>query len=201
MVAVVLVSKGLATEGLESLLKAAGWAAQSSPEDAHEWDFEGKLKAILGAPGDRNAHARTALITTVDVLSADRAVEEILGQCIRVRVILVAPDSMNREERRAVLRALRSGADDFVAASAVPSEIARTTECRPRARPVSADAAFAAHLRSAARAGGSAGCVTARTWCHSPRASIASSRASRAGRGMRSRAAPSSGTWRADRGP
>ena len=92
-------------------------------------------KMILVPMVDRNSLRHTAWITAVDLHDADRAVEQILGQCHRVRIILVAPDSMDREARRAVLRALRSGADDFVAASAVASELAlRLNANRSRSR-------------------------------------------------------------------
>jgi DNA-binding response OmpR family regulator len=75
------------------------------------------------------------LIAPVDLLHADRAVEQILGQCNRVRVLLVVPDVMDRDARRALMRALRAGADDFVAAAAVASELAlRLGAGRGRAR-------------------------------------------------------------------
>jgi DNA-binding response OmpR family regulator len=71
----------------------------------------------------------------LDLLEADRAVEEVLRQGTRVRVVLVVPDSMDRELRRALMRALHAGADDFVAASALASELAlRLGAGRGRAR-------------------------------------------------------------------
>lgn len=116
MVAVILVSNGLVTDGLESLLKAAGWAPRPLSDEL--------LRAPRSASADNNRAPRTALIAAVDLLEADRAVEQILGQCGRVRIVLVVPDSMDREARRALTRALRAGADEFVASSAVDNELA-----------------------------------------------------------------------------
>ena len=124
MVAVILVSRGLAAVDLESLLKVAGWAPRRLSEAGGDDWLDAQLRLARSAPQDGNRAPRTALIATVDLIEADRAVEQILGQCGRIRVVLVVPDSLGREPRRALLRALRAGADDFVAVSAIASELA-----------------------------------------------------------------------------
>lgn len=110
-------------DSLESLLKVAGWAPRRLGNFDRDGDLDGELKATLTDSGDRVAAPRTALIAATDLLEADRAVEQVLGQCCRVRVVLVAPDVIDRETRRAIVRALRAGADDFVTMSAVASEL------------------------------------------------------------------------------
>jgi len=135
MVAVILVSSGLAAVDLESLLKVAGWAPRRLSLDGGDGGLDAQLRLARSAPQDGKRAPRTALIATGNLLEADRTVEQILGQCGRVRVVLVVPDAMDREARRAVVRALRAGADDFVAASAVPNEMAlRLGAGRGRAR-------------------------------------------------------------------
>ena len=135
MVAVILVSRGLVTDDLESLLKPAGWVARDLSTREKDGGLSASLKMILTPLESRNSLRRDAWIATVNLADADRAVEQIRGQCNRVRIILVAPDSFDREARRAVLRALRSGADDFVSASAVASELPlRLNAVRSRAR-------------------------------------------------------------------
>jgi len=135
MVAVVLVSHNLAADGLESLLKAAGWVPRRLSSAA--WDNEGsaQLKAALATPSERRLNPHRAFIAPVDLSEAERAVEQILGQCSRVRVVLVAPDAIDRDTRRAIIRALRAGADDFVTVSAMASELAlRLSAGRGQAR-------------------------------------------------------------------
>lgn len=117
MIAVILVGRGLGVDSLESLLKAAGWTPQRLA------NFEGELRAALTLSGEHPSAPRAALIAAMDLTDADRAVEQILGQCSRVRVVLVAPDAIDRETRRAIVRALRAGADDFVTLSALASEL------------------------------------------------------------------------------
>jgi DNA-binding response OmpR family regulator len=135
MVAVILVPRGLVTDDLESLLKPAGWSARHLSATEKDGGLAANLKMILVPLEERNSLRHTAWVAAVDLHDADRAVEQILGQCHRVRIILVAPDSMDRDARRAVLRALRSGADDFVAASAVASELpVRLNANRSRSR-------------------------------------------------------------------
>jgi DNA-binding response OmpR family regulator len=135
MVALILVSRGLVTDNLESLLKPAGWTARHLLVEEKEGGLAASVKMILAPPGERDSLLREAWITAVNLHDADRAVEAIRTQCNRVRIILVAPNSMDREARRAVLRVLRSGADDFVAASAVASELAlRLNAVRSRSR-------------------------------------------------------------------
>ena len=123
MIAVILVGNGLAPDGLESLLKVSGWAPQWLVDFDRDGDLDRELRAALTESGERPAAPRTAFIVAIDLLSAHRAVEQVLGQCSRVRVVLVAPDAIDREIRRAVVRALRAGADDFVTVSAVASEL------------------------------------------------------------------------------
>lgn len=135
MVAVILVSRGLVTGDLESLLKPAGWATRQLSTREKDGNLAANVKMILVPSEARDSLRRTAWIAAVDLHDVDRAVEQILGQCHTVRIILVAPDSLDREGRRAVLRALQSGADDFVAASAVASELpVRLNAVRSRAR-------------------------------------------------------------------
>ena len=136
MVAVILVSHGVLSSRLESLLKAAGWTPRRLPHDDGEGGLEAQFKSALAAPVEANRTPRTALIVAVDLSAADRVVEQILGQCGRLRVVVVTPDAMDREGRRAVFRALRAGADDFVAASALASEMVLrlTGRGRPRRR-------------------------------------------------------------------
>lgn len=123
MVAVILVAQGLITDNLESSLKVAGWAPRRLSNTTTACDLDTHLRAVLTTLGERDTASHTALIAAVDLLEADRAVEQILGQCSHVRVLLVTSDSINRETRRALVRALRAGADDFVTASAVASEL------------------------------------------------------------------------------
>src|SRR5690349_2470663 len=123
MVAVILVAQGLVADNLESLLKAAGWAPRRLSNTSSDGDLETHLRAILTMPGERDTDSHTALIAAVDLLDADRLVEQILGRCSRVRVLLVTGDAIDRETRRALVRALRAGADDFVTASAVGNEL------------------------------------------------------------------------------
>ena len=135
MVAVILVSRGVATDDLESLLKAAAWAPRRLSEDGSDGGLDAQLRLARSAPTDGTRGPRTALIATVGLPEADRTVEQVLGQCSRVRVVLVVPDSMDRDARRGLVRALRAGADDFVAASAVASELAlRLSGSRGQAR-------------------------------------------------------------------
>ena len=135
MIAVILVGRGLVADGLESLLKAAGWAPRRLENFDRDGDLDPELRAALAGPGERGSTPRIAWIATMDLLAADRAVEQVLGQCSRVRVILVTPDGIDRETRRAIGRALRAGADDFVSTSAVASELTlRLTAGRGRAR-------------------------------------------------------------------
>ena len=123
MVAVILVDHGLVTDNLESLLKAAGWVPHRVPHSTPGCDLDTQLRAALAARAERDSAYRTALIAALDLLDVDRVVEQILGQCSRVRVVLVTRDSIDRETRRAIARALRAGADDFVTASAVAGEL------------------------------------------------------------------------------
>lgn len=135
MVAVILVSRGLVTDDLESLLKPAGWATRHLPTKEDDGGWVASLKMILVPSEGHNSLRHSAWIAAVDLHDADRTVEQIRGQCNRVRIILVAPDSLDREGRRAILRALRSGADDFVAASAVAGELPlRLNAVRSRSR-------------------------------------------------------------------
>lgn len=123
MVAVILVSESLVAPDLERLLKVAGWTPRLLSAVAGDGDLSERLGAALTATEERNLLRRTALIAALDLLQADRAVEQILGQCCRARIVMVAPDSMNREIRRAIVRALRAGADDFLTGSAAASEL------------------------------------------------------------------------------
>jgi DNA-binding response OmpR family regulator len=123
MVAVILVSNGEVTDDLEGLLKAAGWAPRRLSNDSGDRELDAELGTARATSADGN-RTRTALIAAVNLMEADQAVEKIVGQCRRVRVVLVVQDEMERDARRALLRALRAGADDFVAASAVTSELA-----------------------------------------------------------------------------
>ena len=133
MVAVILVEHGLTTDNLESLLKAACWTPRLSSTTADNALYM-QLKTVLAA-GEHDAAPHTALIGTMDLVDAERIVEQVLGQCSRVRVVLVTSDSMNRETRRSIVRALRAGADDFVTSSAVASELTlRLSSGRGRAR-------------------------------------------------------------------
>ena len=135
MVAVILVAQGLATDNLESSLKAAGWAPRRLSNMTSDHDLDTQLRAALTASGERDTDSHTALIAAADLLDADRAVEQIVAQCSRVRVVLVTGDAIDRETRRALARALRAGADDFVTASAVASELTlRLSAGRGRAR-------------------------------------------------------------------
>jgi DNA-binding response OmpR family regulator len=135
MVAVILVSRGLVINGLESLLKAAGWTPHRLRGADQDDGLDTQLKSVLAESPERNAAPHAALIADVNLVEAHRTVEQVLGQCSRVRVVLVAPDSMDRDIRRAVVRALRAGADDFVSASTVRSELAlRLAAGRGRAR-------------------------------------------------------------------
>lgn len=135
MVAVILVTRGLVADNLESLLKAAGWTPRRLSDADGDGELETQLRAALAARVERKPPPRRALITAVDLLKTDRTVEQVLGQCRRVRVVLVAPDSMDRETRRAIVRALRAGADDFVTVSAVAGELTlRLSAGRGRAR-------------------------------------------------------------------
>lgn len=135
MIAVILVGHGLAADGLESLFKAAGWAPRRLATFDRDGDLDRELRAALTESGERASAPRTALIVAMDLLAADRAVEQVLGQCSRVRVVLVTPDAIDRELRRAIVRALRAGADDFVTMSAVASELTlRLSAGRGRAR-------------------------------------------------------------------
>ena len=123
MIAVILVGQGLVTDSLESLLKVAGWAPRPLTTFDRDADLDRELRAALTASGERPAAPRTAFIASMDLVDAHRAVEQVLGQCSRVRVVLVAPDAIDRDLRRAIVRALRAGADDFVTLSAVPNEL------------------------------------------------------------------------------
>lgn len=123
MIAVILVGHGLVADGLESLLKVAGWAPRPLMRFDHDGDLDGELRVALSLLGERPSDPRTAFIVPMNLLNAHRAVEHVLGQCSRVRVVLVAPDAIDREIRRAIVRALRAGADDFVTMSAVASEL------------------------------------------------------------------------------
>jgi DNA-binding winged helix-turn-helix (wHTH) protein len=134
MVAVILVSSGSAPDGLESLLKEAGWAPHRLSKGDRDGGLGAQLKGALAAPSEGNPVHHTAFILAVDLVEAHRAVEQTLGECSRVRIVLVAPDSVDREGRRALVRALRAGADDFVAASAVERELVLRLSGRGRAR-------------------------------------------------------------------
>ena len=123
MFAVILVGHGLAADGLESLLKAAGWAPRRLANFDRDGDLDRELRAASNVSGERTSAQRTALIAVVDLPAADRAVEQLIGQCSRVRVVLVTPDAIDRDVRRAIVRSLRAGADDFVTMSAVASEL------------------------------------------------------------------------------
>ena len=134
MVAVILVAPGLVTDNIESLLNAAGWAPLRLSNPARDCDLDTPLRAALTA-SERDTVPHTALIATLDLMDAERIVEQILGRCSRVRVVLLTADSMNRETRRAIVRALRAGADDFVTASSAASELTlRLSAGRGRAR-------------------------------------------------------------------
>jgi len=123
MVAVILVSHTVIADDLESLLKAGGWAPYRLANPIRDAEADAQLRAALALPAQRRPAPQMALIAPVDLLEAERAVEHVLAQCRRVRVVLVAPDSIDRESRRAIIRALRAGADDFVTASAMASEL------------------------------------------------------------------------------
>ena len=123
MVAVILVSRGLVVDNLESLLKAGGWTPLRLSNADPDGELDAPIRAARAAQAERKPPSHTALIAAIDLLEVDRTVEQILGQCSRVRILLVAPDSMDREARRAIVRALRAGADDFVTASAVAREL------------------------------------------------------------------------------
>jgi DNA-binding response OmpR family regulator len=124
MVAAILVAIGLIASDLESSLKVAGWAPRRVSDGCGAGELDAQLKATRAAPADGNRAPRIALIAAVNLLEADRVVEQVIGQCSRVRVVLVVPDSIDREARRALVRALRAGADDFVTVGAVSSELA-----------------------------------------------------------------------------
>src|SRR4051812_38567842 len=101
MVAVILVSRGLVINGLESLLKVAGWTPHRLRGAGHDDELNMQLKSALAASPEHNPAPHAALVAEVNLLEAHRTVEQVLGQCSRVRVVLVAPDSMDREIRRA----------------------------------------------------------------------------------------------------
>ena len=135
MVAVILVSQGLVADNLESLLKAAGWAPRWLSDADGDGELDAQLRVAIAPQGERGSAPHAALIASIDLLEADRVAEQILGNCSRVRVVLIAPDSMDRETRRAIVRALRAGADDFVTMSAVARELTlRLSAGRGRAR-------------------------------------------------------------------
>ena len=104
MVAVILVSRGLVINGLESLLKASGWTPHRLRGADQDDGLDAQLKSALAASPEHNPSPHTALIAAVDLVEAHRTVEQVLGQCSRVRVVMVAPDSMDRDSRRAVVR-------------------------------------------------------------------------------------------------
>jgi len=124
MVAIILVSSGLNANDLESSLKAAHWAPRWVSGRSGAGELDAQLKAARSAMADGRRVPRIALIAVVNLLETDRVVEQLIGQCSRVCVVLVVPDSIDREARRALVRALRAGADDFVTVSAVASELA-----------------------------------------------------------------------------
>ena len=122
MIAVILVGHELDGDGLESLLKVAGWAPRRLANFEGDGDLDQELRAALTS-GERPSTPRTAFIAAMALQDAHRAVEQVLGHCSRARVVLVAPDAIDREIRRAIVRALRAGADDFVTMSAVATEL------------------------------------------------------------------------------
>ena len=124
MVAVILIADGVVADRLESLLKGGGWAPRQLSSADYDGGVDAHLRALLNAPADHAADANTALIAPLDLRDADGAVERILAQCSRIRIVLVTPDSMDREQRRAIVRALRAGADDFVTVSSLVTELA-----------------------------------------------------------------------------
>lgn len=122
MVAVILVAEEVVADSLESLLKGAGWAPRQLSNADQDGGLDAHIRALLDAP-DSVRVSNTVLIAPVDLQDADRAVEQILAQCSRIRVILVTPGVIDREHRRAISRALRAGADDFVTGSSLPAEL------------------------------------------------------------------------------
>ena len=123
MVAVILVADGVVADSLESLLKGAGWAPRQVSDADQDGGLDAHIRALLDAPGDGVPVPNTVLIAPLDLRDADRAVEQILAQCSRIRIVLVTPDSIDREHRRAITRALRAGADDFVTVSSLSIEL------------------------------------------------------------------------------
>jgi DNA-binding response OmpR family regulator len=123
MVAVILVAQEIVAEDLESLLKPAGWAPRQLSSEDGDGGLDAHLRALLGTSGDGSPVPNTVLIAPMDLQDADGAVEQILAQCSRIRIVLVTPDSIDREHRRAISRALRAGADDFVTLSSLSTEL------------------------------------------------------------------------------
>lgn len=123
MVAVILVAQGVVADSLESLLKRAGWGPGQLSNTERDGDLDAHLRALLSAHVDAAIVPNTVLIAPVDLQDADRSVEQILAQCSRIRVVLVTPDVIDREHRRAITRALRAGADDFVTVSSLATEL------------------------------------------------------------------------------
>src|SRR5690348_1100176 len=73
MVAVILVSHELIADDLESLLKAGGWAPCRLPDAERDGELDAQLRAVLATQAEHKPARHTALIATVDLLKATRA--------------------------------------------------------------------------------------------------------------------------------
>lgn len=123
MLRLLVLASGTDVETVDLLLTNAGWRTRRIRARTNH----------LVIPARRRSAARDVLLADVDVLTATEQVREIrrTNAGSRIRIILAAQPN-DDVVRRAILRALEEGADDFVNAAALRTELALRLEALVR---------------------------------------------------------------------
>lgn len=115
MLHLLVLASGTDVETVDLLLTNAGWSTRRIRATSNHLDI----------PARRRSGAREVLLADVDLLTAAEQVREIrrTNGGSRIRIILVAARPNDAVVRQAILRALEEGADDFVNAAALRTEL------------------------------------------------------------------------------
>ena len=125
MVTVVIIAAGKWPDDLESLLMRTKWTPRRLELD-HKAGETGlaRHEESLHARQEPEA-SRSVLLAHAELGNLSRVIREVIAayRSLRPHVLVVVPRPDRPSGRRAIIRALRAGADDFVAAARIASEL------------------------------------------------------------------------------
>jgi DNA-binding response OmpR family regulator len=125
MVTVVIIAAGKWPDDLESLLIGAKWIPRRLGLDRGTRD-PGLLRHEESPNARQELEAsRSVLLAHAELENVTRVIREVIAAHRNARpyVLVVVPRPDRPSGRRAIIRALRAGADDFVAAARIASEL------------------------------------------------------------------------------